>query len=134
MKANEDKLLAELVDNIMKDAILESPSSDFTTKVMSSVEVTKTNEVFVYKPLIPRSVFILFFGCFVALIIYLLMDEKPQTNSWFNNTIFNSVYNNQITSLFNFSKITIYSVVLATLMLFIQISFLKKHFENQLLK
>lgn len=134
MKAKEDKLLAELVDNIMKDAILESPSSDFTTMVMSSVEITKTNEVFVYKPLIPRSVFILFFGCFVTSIIYLLMDGKPQTNSWFNNAIFNSVYNNQITSLFNFSKTTIYSVVLAIIMLFIQISYLKKHFENQLLK
>lgn len=134
MKANEDKLLAELVDNIMKDAILEPPSSDFTTKVMSSLVITKTNEVFVYKPLIPRSVFILFFGCLVTCVIYLLIDEKPQTNSWFNNTTFNSVYNYQITSLFNFSKITVYSVVSATLMLFIQISFLKKYLDNQLEK
>ena len=59
---------------------------------------------------------------------------KGNIDSPLQAMIFDSVYNNQITSLFNFSKMTIYSVVLATLMLFIQISFLKKHFENQLLK
>lgn len=134
MKAKEDKLLEELVDNIMKDSVLESPSFDFTTKVMSGVLATKTNEVFVYKPLIPRSVFILFFGCFVALLIYLSINGKSQTNSWFGQIVFNSVYNNQIASLFNFSKISMYSIVLATLMLFIQISFLKKYFDKQLEK
>lgn len=134
MKANEDKLLEELVDKIMKDSVLESPSFDFTTKVMSSVLATKTNEVFVYKPLIPRPVFILFFGCFVSLLIYLSINGKSQTNSWFGQIVFSSVYNNLIASLFNFSKISMYSIVLATLMLFIQISFLKKHFGNQLEK
>lgn len=134
MKAKEDKLLEELVDNMMKDSVLESPSFDFTTKVMSGVLAAKTNKVFVYKPLIPKSVFILFFGCFVALLIYSSINGKPQSNSWFGQIVFSSLYKNQIASLFNFSKISMYSVVLATLMLYIQISFLKKHFGNQLEK
>ena len=46
----EDKYIEKLVDQIMKDQILESPSFDFTSKVMAQVTVAKTNEITVYKP------------------------------------------------------------------------------------
>lgn len=42
MNVNEDKLLENLVDTIMKDSKLETPSLDFTTKVMLQVLTTKT--------------------------------------------------------------------------------------------
>lgn len=134
MKAKEDKLLEELVDNIMKDSILESPSYDFTSKVMSKVLVTKTINVTVYKPLISKSVFILIFGCVIALFIYVFINKEPQTDSWIGHLDFSPVYNIRLTSFLKFSKITIYSVVLGTLMFFIQISFLKIHFDKQLEK
>ena len=130
MNVNEDKLLENLVDTIMKDSKLETPSLDFTTKVMLQVLTTKNSEVYVYKPLISKFVFILVFGCFTTLFFYL----EPQTDSWYCNLSSSIFYNNNSISLFNFSKITIYSVVLATLMLFVQISFLKKYFETQLNK
>lgn len=130
MNANEDKLLENLVDTIMKDSKLETPSLDFTTKVMLQVLTTKNSEVYVYKPLISKFVFILVFGCFITLFFRL----EPQTDSWYGNLSSSIFYNNNSISLFNFSKITIYSVVLATLMLFVQISFLKKYFEDQLNK
>lgn len=131
MKTNEDKLLTELVDSIMKDAILDSPSTDFTSKVMSKALVTKSNKAFVYKSLIPKSVFMLYIVCFVSLILYLLIDGNNQTSNWLDFSFLNSIYTNQITSLLSFSKITMYAVVLATLMLLMQIVFLKKYFENQ---
>ena len=126
MKENEDKFLEKLVDTIMKDSKLEKPSLDFTAKVMSQVLTTKTSEVYVYKPLISKYVFILVFGCFITLFFYL----EPQTDN-LSHRIFYNIY---LTSQFAFSKITIYSVVLATLMLVIQISFLKKHFNNHFVK
>lgn len=131
MKTNEDKLLTELVDSIMKDSILDSPSTDFTSKVMSKALVTKSNKAFVYKSLIPKSVFMLYIVCFVSLMLYLLIDGNNQTNNWLDFSFLNSIYTNQITSLLSFSKITMYAVVLATLMLLMQIVFLKKYFENQ---
>lgn len=131
MKTNEDKLLTELVDSIMKDSILDSPSTDFTSKVMSKALVTKSNKAFVYKSLIPKSVFMLYIVCFVSLILYLLIDGNNQTSNWLDFSFLNSIYTNQITSLLSFSKITMYAVVLATLMLLMQIVFLKKYFENQ---
>lgn len=73
MKANEDKNIEKLVDHIMKDTILESPSFDFTSKIMSQVLATKTSDVTVYKPLISRTTFIAIFGFIIALFIYLFI-------------------------------------------------------------
>lgn len=130
MKENEDKILEKLVETIMKDSKLEKPSLDFTTKVMSQVLITKTSEVYVYKPLISKYVFILVFVCFIILLFYL----EPQTDNWINHLSQRVFYNIYSTSQFAFSKITIYSVVVATLMLVIQISFLKKHFDNRFVR
>ena len=128
MKTNEDKLLEKFIDTILKGSLFESPSTDFTTKVMSQVLVIKKSEVYVYKPLISNSVFIFVLGLFIALSFYL----KPQTDSWISSLCY-SIFNNNhsISTLYGFSKTTIYSVVLATLILFLQISFLKKYFDKQ---
>jgi hypothetical protein len=134
MKANEDKNIEKLVDHIMKDTVLESPSFDFTSKIMSQVLATKTSDVTVYKPLISRTTFIAIFGCIIALFIYLFISGAQQTNGWFSNLNFNLLYNNKLASIFKFSKITTYTVVLTTLMLFIQIPLLKNHFDKQLEK
>lgn len=131
MKANEDKLLEKLTDTVMKNSILKTPSFDFTSKVMSQVLSAKTNEIYVYKPLISKSVFVFIFVCFVVLFTYLFKANETQTYSWVSYFNFNNLYNNFSISLLNFSKVTIYSIVFSTLLLFIQISFLKKHFDNQ---
>ncbi len=130
MKANEDKLLEKLVDTIMKNSKLEKPSLDFTAKIISQVLTTKTSEVYIYKPLISKYVFILVLGCLIALFFYL----KPQTDNSINRLIDSLFYNINRIALFSFSKITVYSVGIATLFLFIQISFLKKHFDNHFVK
>lgn len=132
METNEDKLLEKLVDIVMKDSVLETPSIDFAAKVMSQVQTTKNNEVYLYKPLISKYLFILVFGSFIVLFIYLSLYGESQTDSWYNNLNFKTVYNYRSALPFNLTKGTIYSVVIATLMLLIQISFLKKHFNNQL--
>ncbi len=130
MKASEDKLLEKLVDTIMKNSKLEKPSLDFTAKIISQVLTTKTSEVYIYKPLISKYVFILVLGCLIALFFYL----KPQTDNSINRLIDSLFYNINRIALFSFSKITVYSVGIATLFLFIQISFLKKHFDNHFVK
>lgn len=128
MKENEDKLIEKLVDIMIKDSKLEQPSLDFTAKVMSQVLTTKTSQVFVYKPLISKYVFILVFGCFITLSFY----SEPQTDSWISILSFCEFFNKNSTALFSFSKITTYAVVLATIMFVMQIYFFKKYFENQL--
>jgi|SRR6185312_8839342 len=134
MKANEDKQIEKLVDHFMKDTVLESPSHDFTSKVMSKVLASQTSDVTVYKPLISKSVFIVIFGCIITLFIYLFMNGEKQENSWFSHIKFNLFYNNELTSVFKVSKIMLYAVVSTTIMLLVQISFLKNYFNKQLEK
>ncbi len=131
MKANEDKQIEKLVDHIMKDTIVESPSIDFTSKVMSKILAPKTSNVTVYKPLIPRSVFIAFFGCIATFFIYLFINGEKQENSWLNHLKFSLFHNNELSSLFKVSNVMLYAVVSTTIMLLLQISFLKNHFDKQ---
>lgn len=134
MKDSEDKKLERLVDQMMKGTELESPSFDFTSKVMLQALATQANEATVYKPLIPKSVFIGVIGGFIALFIYLFNNAEPQTSNRFLGVDFSSIFTVAGPSLFEFSTITVYAVVVTTVVLFVQISFLKKYFENQLEK
>jgi hypothetical protein len=129
MKANEDKLVEKLVDHIMKDAVLTSTSSDFTSKVMLQIAATQTSKTTVYKPLISKSVLILILAGVVALFIYVILDKTPQ-KSWADDLDFNLIFENSLNPLLKFSKITLYCAVFTTIMLFMQISFLKKHFDK----
>ncbi|MEO8235799.1 MAG: hypothetical protein ABI549_10335 [Flavobacterium sp.] len=134
MKANEDKNIEKLVNHIMKDTALESPSFDFTSNVMSQVFATKTSGVTVYKPLISKTTFIAVFGFIIALFIYLFINGEQQTSAWSTYLNLNGLYENKLTTIFKFSKTTTYAVVLTTVMLLIQISFLKNYFDKQLEK
>jgi hypothetical protein len=134
MKENENKNLEKFTDNIMKNSELETPSSDFTAKIMTQIVETKTSEVYVYKPLISKSVFILIFICFMTFFIYFNIIGEVKSDSLTSHLDFTIFTKNYLTSLFNLSKVTIYTVVIATLMLFIQVAFLKKYFENRLYK
>lgn len=131
MKENNDKLIEKLVDKMIKDSPVESPSFDFTANVMSKVFKTKTNEAYLYKPLISRSVFFLVFGSVILLFIYVFINGESSTDSWVNYLNFSMVYNNLSFSFLNFSKETTYIFFTATLMFLIQISFLKKYFDNK---
>ncbi|WP_306352518.1 hypothetical protein [Flavobacterium sp. '19STA2R22 D10 B1'] len=132
MKENEDKQLEKLVDQIMKSTTLESPSFDFTSKVMSQALALKTNNATVYKPLISKPILIGILGSFIALIIYLFTTTKPLADSSFSGIDFNLVSAPIVSSIFKFSEITIYTTVFATIALFVQIYFFKKQFEKQL--
>lgn len=128
MKAKEDKTIEKLANKVMSNATLDSPSFDFTSKVMSQVLAVKTTNATVYKPLISKPTFIVVFGCIFTLFIYIFMNSESQTKSWFNYVDFSPMY----FSSFNFSKITTFAIVVSTLMFFVQIPLLKNHFEKQL--
>jgi len=132
MKASEDKNLEKFVDKILKDAPLETPSFDFTAKVMSQVLSTSTSDVTVYKPLISKPVLIAILGSIIALIGYLISNGNPQSSRWFDVLDYDSLFNIRLLSDVKFSKITMYAVVLSTVMLFVQIPLLKNYFDKRL--
>lgn len=131
MQVNENKELEKLVSKMMRESALESPSFDFTSKVMSQVLTTKPSEVTVYKPLISTTAFITIFGLIFIFCAYLFMYKEGQNESLFTTIHFSKLYNNRLLSGFSISKISVYAVAVSILMFYIQIPFLKNHFDKR---
>ncbi len=131
MKDSKDKYIGILVEKMMKEVSLDKTSFDFTSKVMSKVLVTKPTYLTVYKPLISKTVLILIFVCIIILFTYIMSNGNNTTSGWMNTLNWSQFYNNHLFFRFKFSKISLYAIVLATLMLFLQISLLKNYFRQQ---
>ena len=131
MNTNEDKHIEKLIDQMMKNQTLETPSFDFTSKVMNKVVVSQKNKAFEYKPLISKQTIFIILSLLVILVLYSLSQGATSTSKWSIPFDFSFLYKNNISGMFSFSKITTYSAVLGTLMLFAQITFLRNHFNHK---
>jgi hypothetical protein len=133
MKANEDKHLEKLAGKLMKETSLEKPSSEFTSKVMFGVLAADTRTATAYKPLISKPFWFIIFGTVAMLMVYLFINADTQAGGWFDSLGL-SVIDNKILkglSAFKFSEITLFSVALLIVMLFVQFAFLKKYFDKR---
>ncbi len=131
MNTNEDKHIENLIDQMMKNQTLETPSFDFTSKVMNKVVESQKNKAFEYKPLISKQTIFIILSLLVILVLYSLSQGATGTSRWSIPFDFGFLYKNNISGMFSFSKITTYSAVLGTLMLFAQITFLRNHFNHK---
>lgn len=131
MKVIENKELENLVDKMMKSVTLESPSIDFTSKIMTQVLIKKTSKEKVYKPLISKMTFAIIFGMLLGCYYILYNNGDGQSNNWFTAINFNRFYSNRFLSGFAVSKIMIYSVVALAVMFCIQVYYLKNHFNKR---
>ena len=129
MNTNEDKHIEKLVDKMLKNQALESPSFDFTSKLMSKVTTSQSNSITTYKPLISGKTILTIAGILLALIGYSFFYDGTQTSKWIPHIDF--VPFNNLTALYEFSTVTTYSVVLTAIMLFIQIPILKNYYNNK---
>jgi uncharacterized membrane protein (DUF485 family) len=131
MKANEDKNIEKLIDHLMKDTTLASPSFDFTSKVMSQVIATKTSAATTYQPLISKQTFIAIFIGLAVLIAYVLWNGTAASNNRLLHLNYNLLTNFNPIKTWQFSTITTYTVVLTTIMLCIQIPLLKNYYDRR---
>ncbi len=131
MNTNEDKHIEKLIDQMMKNQTLETPSFDFTSKVMNKVVLSKKNKAYEYKPLISKQTIFIILSLFIIVTSYTLLYGTTGTSKWTIPLDFSFLYKNNISGMFSFSKITTYSTVLGTLMLFAQITFLRNHFNHK---
>ncbi|HEY5686727.1 MAG TPA: hypothetical protein VIS27_00295 [Yeosuana sp.] len=135
MKAKADKEIEKLIDKMMKETTLESPSFDFTAQVMSQVLKIKTNKVTVYKPLISKWIWYGIFISMLGLIAYLSFNDSVVTDGLLEKYNFEILPKFSISNIFSglhFSRTTLYACILLTVMLFIQIPILKHHMDKRL--
>ena len=137
MKENEDKNMEQYVHAVIKETPLESPSPDFTAKVMASVLAPDRSKATVYKPLISKTGWVLIFGGIIATLVYYIINGGAQVvgQSWlFGNGVKDFIKTFSDSHLFQFSRTTIDVIVLSTILMFIQITLLKNYLDKRVAK
>lgn len=134
MNANEIKEIDKLVHKMMKKATLESPSFDFTAQIMEQVSSLKQSQATIYEPLISRKAWILICTGFATLMGYVLLGTQQELTSWDHfldlNTFANDAFSIALHRFF-FSNVMLYSLVFLSIMVLVQVSFLKMFFNKR---
>ncbi|MDA6072790.1 hypothetical protein NJT12_24515 [Flavobacterium sp. AC] len=128
MKEN-DKEIENLIDKMMAETTLESPSIDFTSKIMSHVLATEKSKIKAYKPLISKTTWIFIGISLIALTCYSIFANNDISNS---ETAL--VYLDKASTLFSgihFSKNILYALLIVPFMILVQIGILKNYFDKK---
>ncbi|MDN3724807.1 hypothetical protein QRD02_10465 [Aequorivita sp. SDUM287046] len=133
MKEHETKELEQLIAKAMQKSTLEKPSLQFTDNVMAALIASHRTSAIVYRPLIPKYIWVAIgVGIFgITAYLWFLLQPAPlnlpalSLDFMENNPISKEV------SAFTVSKITVYAFLLLALMLCVQIPMLKRYFDKQ---
>lgn len=120
-----DKEVEQFIEKIMKKTSLETPSFDFTSKIMAQVAVAEKSKVTVYKPLISKAVWFSISGIIFGVIIYSFFSGTTESEFDFNFKI------PDLIPRIHFSDATNFAVLIVALMALIQIPILKNYFDKR---
>lgn len=129
MKENANKNIDQFVDRVMKSSKLETPSFDFTAKVMSQITVNQISKVTVYKPLISKTTWGILLVLTAGMVGFQIFSQESTSLGWFDKLDFSIVSN--LFSGVKISQTTMYSLLMFGVMLFIQIPLLKHYFNKR---
>lgn len=129
MKENANKHIDQFVDKVMKTSKLETPSFDFTAKVMSQITETSRSTVTVYKPLISKTAWVILLLLTAGMVWFSIFSKNTTTLGWIDQLDFSKVSN--VFSGIKISQTTMYSLLMFGVMLFIQIPLLKHYFNKR---
>lgn len=124
-----DKNIEQLIEKMMTEDKLQSPSFDFTSKIMAEVLILEEKKLKTYKPLISKSVWIFIGAALTALVIYASLFSGTE-----NNLEIGKIYTDKIADVFSgihFSKNIMYALLIVPFMILIQIGVLKSYFDKK---
>lgn len=124
-----DKNIEHLISKMMSEDKLESPSIDFTSKIMSEILLLEDKKLKAYKPLISKSVWFFIGAASAALVLYVSFFSGTETNLEVGK-----IYTDKIGDAFSgihFSKNIMYALLIVPFMILIQIGVLKNYFDKK---
>ncbi|WP_289664185.1 hypothetical protein [Flavobacterium panacagri] len=127
-----DKNIEQLIEKMMAEDKLQSPSIDFTSKIMAEVHVLEEKKLKAYKPLISKPVWISIGLALAALVIYVSLFSVSENN--FKIDEIGKLYSDKISNTFSgihFSKNTLYAILIVPFMILVQIGILKNYFDKK---
>ena len=131
MEHDNEKLDA-MLERLMRDEALESPSVNFTDKVMDKVYGIESSTVTVYKPLISKRVWLLIALSFVVLVAFVMLNNGSTDSQWLSSlelprpefTLFDNI-NFQLSETFK------YAVLFLAVMIGVQMTVIKSYFGRR---
>jgi hypothetical protein len=124
-----DKNIENLIDKMMAEDTLESPSIDFTSKIMSQVLVAEKSKTKVYKPLISKTTWIFIGIALSFLVIYNVYFVGTENNLEIGKSYTDKI--SAIVSGIHISKTIIYAILIVPFMILVQIGLLKNYFDKK---
>ena len=124
-----DKNIENLIDKIMAEDTLETPSFDFTSKIMAQVLVAEKAKIKPYKPLISISTWIFIGAALALLIAYNVFFAGTQNNLEIGKSYTDKI--SEIVSGIHISKTLLYAILIVSFMILIQVGVLKNYFDKK---
>ncbi|MCD9574602.1 hypothetical protein [Flavobacterium soyae] len=127
-----DKNIEQLIEKMMAEEKLQSPSIDFTSKIMAKVESLEEKKIKVYKPLISKPVWISIGLAVAALVIYISLFSVSENNLKIDEI--GKLYSDKISTVFSgihFSKNILYAFLIVPFMILVQVGLLKNYFDKK---
>ena len=124
-----DKNIENLIEKMMEETTLQSPSIDFTSSIMSQILVAEKAKIKPYKPLISTSTWIFIGITLAVLVLYNVFFAETQ-----NNLEIGKSYTDKISALvsgIHVSKTLLYALLIVPFMILIQIGDLKNYFDKK---
>jgi len=124
-----DKNIEKLIDKMMAESTLESPSIDFTSKIISQVLAAEERKIKAYKPLISKTTWI-----FIGITLAALTTYTIYSNNDISNFEIAKTYSDKASALFSgihISKNILYALLVVPFMVLIQIGLLKNYFDKK---
>ncbi|MDT7832873.1 hypothetical protein RQM59_10815 [Flavobacteriaceae bacterium S356] len=135
MEDNTDKKLDRFAKKQIKNLELETPSKGFTKSIMDSISALETKNTFVYKPLIPKKVWILSVAAILAIVLIPFQKqeggllEKVSLDFSFLDKV--SLPSLNLFEGMNVSSTTFYGFLLFAVMISIQVFYIKGYFSKR---
>lgn len=127
-----DKNIEQLIEKMMAEDKLQTPSFDFTSKIMAEVHVLEKKKLKAYKPLISKPVWISIGLAVVALVIYISLFSVSENNLKIDEI--GKLYSDKIANSFSgihFSKNILYAILVVPFMILVQVGVLKNYFDKK---
>ncbi|WP_343488446.1 hypothetical protein [Allomuricauda sp. d1] len=134
MDKNTEDSLEKLFDTAFKDINLESPSPDFTEKVMHQIKAEKRVLNIEYRPIISKSILVGLFVLLVFIIAFFSTKADLTSSGWLDMPVAMDWTNKISFPEFSIpvSNTMLYGIVAFGFMLFIQITLLKGYLDKRL--
>lgn len=127
-----DKNIEQLIDKMMADEKLQSPSIDFTSKIMANVQALEEKKLKAYKPLISKPIWISIGIALALLVIYISLFSVSESDIKLDEI--GKLYSNKVSTAFSgihFSKNTFYAILILPIMILVQVGVLKNYFDKK---